>query len=184
MLRVRLAERAHARARDARERRWSSLDVDDLDEAGRELVVQCRSDVAAIGDELADLAEGLHPAALSRAGLSGFAEVAAHSPTPVIVHLPETRLPPDIEAALWFSCSEALANAVKHANPTCVTVSGAVRQGRVAVEVHDDGVGGARFLADGGLASLQDRLRAVDGTLTLASPRGGGTTVRMEVPLP
>ena len=160
------------------------LDGDDLDEAGRALVLQCRGDVAAIRDDLEVLAEGLHPAALSAAGLSGFTEVAAHSPTPVVVDLPETRLPPDIEAALWFSSSEALANAVKHANPTCVTVSGVVRDGRVVVEVRDDGVGGARFTAGGGLASLKDRLRAVDGTLALTSPRGGGTTVRMEVPLP
>ena len=182
-LRTRLAERAMpdlAVLATAVEQ----LDGDDLDEAGRALVLQCRSDVAAIGDDLAVLAEGLHPAALSAAGLSGLTEVAAHSPTPVVVDLPESRLPPDIEAALWFSSSEALANAVKHANPTCVTVSGAVRDGRVVVEVRDDGVGGARFSAGGGLASLQDRLRAVDGTLVLTSPPGGGTTVRMEVPLP
>ena len=137
-----------------------------------------------IADDLAVLAEGLHPAALSRAGLSGFAEVAAHSALPVVVHLPEMRLPPDVEAALWFSCSEALANAVKHGDPTRVTVSGAVLDGHVAVEIHDDGVGGARLLPNGGLTSLVERLRAVDGTLTLASPVNGGTTVRMEVPLP
>ncbi|MDF3045902.1 MAG: integral rane sensor signal transduction histidine kinase [Ornithinibacter sp.] len=183
MLRARLAERAMPELA-VLARSVGQLDDDALDAAGRALVLQCRAEVASIGDDLEVLAEGLHPAALSQAGLSGFAEVAAHSTTPVVVHLPETRLPPDIEAALWFSCSEALANAVKHANPTCVTVSGTVREGRVVVEIHDDGVGGAHFLADGGLASLEDRLRAVDGTLTLASPRSGGTTVRMEVPLP
>ena len=183
MLRDRLAERALPELA-VLARSVDQLDDAALDEAGRTLLVECRSEVAAIVDDLQVLAEGLHPAALSHAGLSGFTEVAAHCPTPVVVHLPGTRLPPDIEAALWFSCSEALANAAKHANPTRVTVSGAVHRGRVVVEVHDDGTGGARFVADGGLVSLQDRLRAVDGTLTLTSPSSGGTTVRMEVPLP
>ena len=183
MLRTRLAERALP---SLSELAMSVERVDGrvLDEAGRCVLEQCRSEVSAIADDLAALSEGLHPAALSRAGLRGFAEIAAHSALPVVVHMPEERLPPDIEAALWFSCSEALANAIKHGHPNSVTVSGAVVDGRVAVEIHDDGVGGASLIPDGGLTSLEERLRAVDGTLTLASPLNGGTTVRMEVPLP
>lgn len=183
MLRTRLAERALPALAELR-RMVEQVEGQDLDEPGRCVLEQCRSEVSAIADDLADLAEGLHPAALSRAGLRGFAEITAHSALPVAVHMPDERLPPDIEAALWFSCSEALANAVKHGDPSCVTVSGSVVDGWVAVEVHDDGLGGARLIPDGGLTSLQERLRAVDGTLTLASPLGGGTTVRMEVPLP
>lgn len=183
MLRTRLAERAlPALAQLAKS--VEQVGGQDLDEPGRFVLEQCRSEVAVIADDLAALAEGLHPGALSRSGLGGFAEVAAHSALPVVVHLPDVRLPADVEAALWFSCSEAVANAVKHGDPTRVTVSGTVVDGRVAVEIHDDGVGGARLLPGGGLTSLVERLRAVDGTLTLASPLNGGTTVRMEVPLP
>jgi len=52
----------------------------------------------------------------------------------------------------------------------------------VTVVVDDDGVGGARIGAGTGLRGLQDRLAALDGSLSIDSPGGGGTRLRARIP--
>ena len=80
--------------------------------------------------------------------------------------------------------SEALTNVVKHARATSAGVRIAVADGRLTVEVSDDGAGGARVRLPGrGLAGLADRVAALDGALTVQSEPGVGTTLRAEVPL-
>jgi signal transduction histidine kinase len=51
------------------------------------------------------------------------------------------------------------------------------------VEVRDDGIGGAEIGAGGGLECLSDRAAALGGSFALESPKGGGTTVRIELPV-
>jgi signal transduction histidine kinase len=150
---------------------------------GATLAHQCRAELAAIGVDLDLLAQGLHPVALSRDGLAGLREVGAACPIPVDVHVPPQRLSPEVEAAAWYACTEALANAVKHSHATSVEVDLAVRAGVLAGTVTDDGIGGASFAPDGGLVGLRDRLEAVGASIALASPVGRGTTVRIEVPV-
>ena len=94
--------------------------------------------------------------------------------------LPERPKPP-VESAAYFVVAEALANAGKHAHAARVDVRIIRRDGTLSVEVHDDGVGGADG-SGGGLGGLRSRVEALDGTLSIVSPRGGPTTIRAELP--
>jgi signal transduction histidine kinase len=134
--------------------------------------------------ELRELARGIHPAVLTERGL----EPALHAlvdraPVPVTVEADEQeRLPGPVESAAYFVVSEALTNVAKYARATEAAV--AVRQvnGQVIVEVSDDGVGGADAARGSGLRGLADRVAALDGTLSLDSPEGGGTRLRAAIP--
>jgi signal transduction histidine kinase len=84
---------------------------------------------------------------------------------------------------VYFFVSEALTNVVKHAEASCATVSIGASNGELMVEVADDGVGGAGAAAGSGLRGLGDRVGALDGTLDVESPLGGGTLLRARIPL-
>ncbi|MDQ3647526.1 MAG: PAS domain-containing protein [Actinomycetota bacterium] len=134
-------------------------------------------------DELRELARGIHPALLSERGLVRAVE-ALISRMPMAINLrqaPEERLPKPVEAAFYYVIAESLTNACKHADASAVSVDIGRADGRAWVEVADDGVGGATASGDSGLGGLGDRVEALDGTLAVVSPRGGGTTVRAEV---
>jgi signal transduction histidine kinase len=146
-----------------------------LDEAAAEL----RHTLA----ELRELARGIHPVILSEAGLGpALASLAERSPIPVTVTAaPPNRLPPRVEETAYYVACEALANAAKHAHATAVTINASQHDGRLLVEVGDDGVGGAD--PDGsGLRGLADRVAAVDGHLHTDSPAGEGTRITAELP--
>ena len=93
------------------------------------------------------------------------------------------RLPAPVESAAYFVVSEALANVAKYAQATQASVAVGACNGRVTVEVADDGVGGADAARGSGLRGLADRVAALDGTLTLDSPAGRGTRLRAEIPV-
>ena len=93
-------------------------------------------------------------------------------------------LPGPVATAIYFVVAEALTNVAKYASATRATVDVARTAGGVRVEVDDDGVGGADVAAGSGLRGLADRVGALDGRLELDSPRGGGTRLRAEFPLP
>lgn len=134
--------------------------------------------------ELRELARGVHPAILTEEGLGAALESAAsRTPLPVrVISVPDGRLPPEIEVAAYFVACEALANAVKHAEATGVTISADRMDGTLVVEVVDDGRGGAEIGAGSGLRGLADRVEAYGGRLEVRSPPGGGTRVRAELP--
>ncbi len=92
-----------------------------------------------------------------------------------------SRPPASVETAAYFVVSEALANASKHSGATRVQIAIHAHNGRLMVEVSDDGKGGADP-AGAGLRGLERRVRALDGTFELASPAGGPTTLRAELP--
>jgi signal transduction histidine kinase len=138
---------------------------------------------AALG-ELRELARGIHPAILTDRGLGPAIEaLAARVPvdveSDVEVH---ERLSEPIEAAAYFVVAEALTNIVKYANATSARVVVRRAADVVTVEVDDDGAGGARIGGGSGLRGLQDRLAALDGTLSVESPVGGGTRLRARIP--
>jgi PAS domain S-box-containing protein len=135
--------------------------------------------------ELRELARGIHPATLSERGLRPAVEaLAARCPLPVEVEgLPGDRFAVGVEAAAYFTISEALTNVAKYASAGYATVRGAIEQGALVVEVCDDGVGGADASGGSGLTGLADRVRAQGGTLSVVSPAGAGTTVRAVIPL-
>jgi hypothetical protein len=132
---------------------------------------------------LAEFARGVHPRTLTETGLAAaVSELGEHSPVPVQVRVPEERLPTTVEAAVYFVCSEALANVAKHAKASQVGVRVERQAGLVVLEVQDDGVGGADP-AGSGLRGLADRVEALQGRLGVESPRGGGTRLLAEIPL-
>jgi signal transduction histidine kinase len=137
-------------------------------------------------EELRALSRGIAPPVLADRGLgAALAAIAARSPVPVeldVDGLPAERLAPVTENTAYFVVSEALANAAKHSDATTVRVSVARFGGLLRVEVEDDGSGGAVLAPGHGLAGLADRLRAVDGALTVDSPRGGPTRLIAEMP--
>jgi signal transduction histidine kinase len=135
-------------------------------------------------EELRELARGIHPAVLSDRGLSTALETLAHrAPVPVeLDDLPEERLPEAVELAAYFVVAEALTNVAKYANATHAKVGVARENGRLVVEVEDDGVGGANPEDGTGLRGLADRLAVIEGRLEIDSEKGRGTTVRARIP--
>jgi len=133
---------------------------------------------------LADLRttiRGIHPQVLTDHGLAAAVhEIAGRSPVPVHLDLAvDGRLPPAVEAAAYFFVSESLTNIAKHADARSAQVHAWTEDGTLVVSVVDDGIGGADPAAGTGLAGLRARLDALDGELTVTSPAGGPTQVRM-----
>lgn len=134
--------------------------------------------------ELRELIHGIHPRVLADYGLgAAVADAADRSAVPVDVELSLTgRLPASVEAAAYFVVCEALANVARHSGASRARVVGGHRDGRLLLEIGDDGRGGARAGAGSGLTGLADRVSVLDGRLTLSSPVGGPTLLRVEIP--
>ncbi len=135
-------------------------------------------------DELRELAHGILPGILTRGGLAaGVDSLVARLRIPVTVDVSVGRLPAATEASAYFVVAEALTNVTKHSGATSATVESRVEDGRLRVEVADDGVGGAD--AHGrGLLGLADRVAAFEGQFDVVSPRGEGTRLTATFPLP
>ena len=149
----------------------------------RRLVDEAHGEAKEALIELRNLARGIHPAVLTDRGLdAAVSALAARCPVPVAVDvdLPR-RAGPGTEAIAYFVVAEALTNVAKHADATRAWLTAEFQGDRLVVEILDNGRGGADP-AGSGLAGLRDRVRAVDGDLTLASPPGHGTTLRVELP--
>jgi signal transduction histidine kinase len=161
-----------ARTRAAEDRELATL----LDRAQDELQTSLT--------ELRELARGIHPAILTERGLAPALDgLVSRAPVPVTLQADtEERLPGPVESAAYFVVSEALANVAKYARATHATVRVRRENGRVSVDVTDDGVGGADAARGSGLRGLADRVAALDGTLSLDSPPGDGTRLHAEIP--
>lgn len=134
--------------------------------------------------ELRDLARGLHPTAVTQAGLAGAVEgLADRCQVPIEVDIPDHRYPQAVEVAAWFVIAEAVTNAVKHARATRITVQARPTADVLTLTVSDDGVGGAVPSEGSGLTGLADRLAALGGRLGITSARGQGTIVTADLPL-
>ncbi len=133
--------------------------------------------------ELRDLARGIHPPVLDRGLGAALATLAARSDPPVelVVDLPE-RPSAAIETIAYFCAAELLANVAKHSGARHSTMEAVHVPGLLRVRVSDDGTGGARLEARGGLAGLAGRVRTVDGRLQISSPPGGPTVIAVELP--
>jgi signal transduction histidine kinase len=135
-------------------------------------------------DDLDELARGLHPVAL-RAGLDGaLRELIGHATVPATLHLQIGALPDHLAATAYFVCSEALANATKHAHASAIHVEVTADTERLTVSVTDDGVGGATLDGGTGLRGLADRVEGLGGRMTVGpSPGGSGSKLAAELPL-
>jgi signal transduction histidine kinase len=154
-------------------------------EAIRSEVAEIAAGLDDVLDDLRETARGLHPVILSRGGLGpALKALGRRSPVPVELDVrAEARLPEPVEVAAYYVVAEALTNAAKHAHASLVKVEAEVTNGDLRVSVHDDGVGGANAADGSGLVGLTDRVEALGGKLTLHSPPGGGTTLRIDLPL-
>ena len=135
-------------------------------------------------DDLHELALGLHPRELVEEGLaSAVRGLADRSPVPVELEVSLGHVGSEAEAAAYFLCSEALANVAKYASASQVAIRITRADGRLEVEVADDGVGGADPARGFGLRGLADRVEALGGTLRFDSPPAGGTRIEATLPL-
>jgi signal transduction histidine kinase len=147
-----------------------------LGEAGEELE-------HALG-ELRELAQGIHPGALTAQGLRpALSSLADRAPVPVrVTRVPNERLPEPVEVAVYYFVAEATTNVAKYAQATQVTVTVEASDGNATVVVADDGIGGAEPGNGTGLVGLTDRIEALGGRLHIDSPRGRGTRLSAEIP--
>jgi signal transduction histidine kinase len=157
----------------------------DSDPGLAELLDRAQEELQTSLAELRELARGIHPAVLTDRGLEPALDaLVARVPVPVTLEVQaEGRLPGPVESAAYFVVSEGLANVTKYSRATQASVCVRRVDGRVTVEVSDDGVGGADAARGSGLRGLSDRLAALDGRLALDSPPGRGTRLRAELPI-
>ena len=139
-------------------------------------------------ENLRDLARGIYPPLLSGEGLAAALEAQARKATvPVKVEADGIgRYEPEIEAAAYFCCLEALQNVGKYAAATSVCIELASADGELTFDVVDDGVGfDPETVAFGsGLQNMRDRLAAIGGSMAVESHPGRGTCVRGRIPVP
>jgi signal transduction histidine kinase len=152
--------------------------------AADQLLASAGSELESALEELRELARGIHPAVLTDRGLAtALATLANRAPVPVeLGELPDERLPEAVELAAYFVVAEALTNVAKYSEATHATVQVERHNGRVVVEVADDGIGGADPGRGTGLRGLADRLAVLEGRLDVESPQGHGTTITARIP--
>ena len=135
--------------------------------------------------ELQEFSRGIHPAILSERGLGpALRTLARRSAVPVDLEVTaDARYPEPVEVAAYYVASEALANAMKHAQASQVEMSLATRRGSLLLSVRDDGIGGADPARGFGLAGLTDRVEALGGSICLDSAAESGTHITVDLPL-
>jgi signal transduction histidine kinase len=156
-------------------------------EKAREMAGQIQLDATSALDDLRDLARGIYPPLLADKGLPAALDAQARkSPVPVSVECDDLgRFSQDVEAAIYFSCLEALQNVAKYANASRVTISLARSDGHLVFAVADDGVGfdPAAAHRGTGLQGIADRMDALRGRLEVESAPGAGTTLSGSLPV-
>jgi signal transduction histidine kinase len=169
----------------AREKLSATIDGTEAAELERvlELVDAAHLGAKEAISELRDLARGILPPVLDDGLGTALTTLAARSDVPVdlVVDLPE-RPSAAIETIAYFCAAELLTNVAKHSSAAHATLRVDQGSGTLRVRVSDDGSGGARVEARGGLAGLADRIRTVDGTMQITSPPGGPTVIAIELP--
>ncbi len=142
-------------------------------------------DVVGVLDDLHEISRGIHPAILAEGGLGpALKALARRARIPVEVDVrAETRLPAPFEVAAYYAASDALTNAVKHAQASVVRVTLEEQNGAFQLSIRDDGVGGADLRKGSGLIGLHDRVEALGGSIDLSSALGEGTLIVVAFPL-
>ncbi|MFD4762970.1 sensor histidine kinase [Streptomyces sp. NPDC058439] len=153
-------------------------------ETALQLLRESREETRAIVQELRELVLGIHPPALDSGLASALTILAARAPVLTTVQVELAHRPPAaVETILYFAVAELLANAGKHSGAGSAAVTVLSIGGNLRCLVTDDGRGGARTDGTGsGLRGLAERVRTMDGELTVDSPAGGPTTVTIDLP--
>ncbi|MFE9747426.1 sensor histidine kinase [Saccharothrix saharensis] len=150
----------------------------------RALAAEAKQAVLATIDDVRAVCQGIHPPVLAERGLHGAVReltALAEPRVDLTLDLPEA-VPPLVETTAYYVVAEALANVTKHAEAsrTRVVISG--RDGRLVVEVDDDGRGGADPVHGSGLRGLSERVEANGGTMRVVSAAETGTRLRVVLP--
>ncbi|MCM1940675.1 histidine kinase [Streptomyces sp. G3] len=153
-------------------------------EKAHALVMAAHEEAKAAMQELRDVTRGLHPAILTEQGIEpALTTIAARCPIPVDLSVQLLQRPsPRAEAVAYYVVSELLTNIAKHAAADHAAVTVLRDENLLRINVTDDGIGGADPARGSGISGLRDRVRAVDGHLTLSSPVGGPTVVDVTLP--
>ena len=164
-------------AREIRE-----IDTDEHGVEAREALDVAQHELAVSADEVLALVDGLPPAMLGNGGLvEAIRQLAARCPLPVSVEAaPDARSDLERETSLFYVCSEALANTIKHAQASWVAIDLRREGAELVIVIRDDGIGGAH-VSGFGLQGLADRLAVYGGRLRVDSPPGAGTTLAARI---
>jgi signal transduction histidine kinase len=147
------------------------------------LLADAAEEVQVAVEELRELAGGIHPGILTQGGLAvALDALAGKTPVPVTVDAKLERLRPEIEATAYFVAAEALTNVAKHARASSAAITATSENGKLVIEIVDDGVGGAAADGGSGLRGLADRVEAQGGRLMVESVPGNGTRIVGEIP--
>jgi len=154
-------------------------------EAAAAMADEAIAELAGATEELRELARGIHPPVLTEYGLrTAVPALASRATVPVEVTCTlADRLPPAVEIAAYYVVSESLTNMARHARATRGTVELSCADETLVVRIADNGVGGADPASGSGLRGLRDRIDALDGSISVASEPGGGTTIAVRIPL-
>lgn len=170
-----VAQLGRARERLRRQEKLPEIVLGDLQQAALGIL-----------GELRELALGIHPSVLADGGLlEAIEDRSSRMPIAVDIDVDPAvrgRFADEIEGAAYFFVMEALANVLKHANATSARVGLGWRNGRLVIEVADDGIGFTRSSQLGGLGGLADRLAALGGSLAIDTRPGRGTNLVAELP--
>ncbi|QES06272.1 sensor histidine kinase [Streptomyces venezuelae] len=150
-----------------------------------EQLAKAHAEAGQVLTELRELIHGIHPQVLADYGLGpALTDAADRSAVPVTTDVELPRLPESVESAGYFAGCEALANIGKHSGASRAALTARHTDGVLRIEVEDDGRGAADPAGGSGLTGLADRIAVLDGTLTIMSPPGGPTLLRVEIPCP
>jgi signal transduction histidine kinase len=151
----------------------------------RAMFVRAARELTDAVSDLQEISRGIHPAILSKGGLSpAIKTLARRSPVAVELDLQvEQRLPQQVEVAAYYVVAEALTNVAKYAGASVAHVDVRASNSAIELAVRDDGVGGADPSRGSGLIGLRDRVEALGGTITVAGGVGEGTAVVARIPI-
>lgn len=150
------------------------------------LVRESADDLFVAIDELREIAHGIHPSALTEAGLAAAIEDVVRRSSGLFrtdVDVPRGVLDPSTEASAYYVVVEAVTNAQKYAHASRIAIEARITGDVLLVQVLDDGYGGAYERPGSGLEGLRDRVEGMRGTFDVVSPPAGGTTVTARFPI-
>jgi signal transduction histidine kinase len=150
----------------------------------KELVESAHQEARDVLSEIRNLVRGLHPSILTDRGLeAAIRSLAGYCAVPVNIDVDLPERPSEaVETTAYYIIAEALTNVAKHSQATEAHVMVRKQNGTLAIDIEDDGVGGAVPAPASGLSGLQDRAAALDGRLTISSPKGGPTRISARLP--
>lgn len=150
----------------------------------QELLQSLSIELHAVLQSLRELAQGIHPTELRQFGVKGALEVVAERlPIDIRLQVTNQRFSAAIESTLYFVVCEALTNIVKHANATQARVLIEHVDGNLVLDITDNGCGGAKVRAGGGLEGIADRLRVLGGDLVVSPAGGAGSRLLSKFPI-